>query len=168
VHWVQLGYIRRYRDWSIANRPKATKPRATAVSKNLPNGCAAIVCSVPSRPGAFCRSKVHTEITVRLRRLAGAVISEIEDLDFREPQRHQPTDEDEHFPGLQVVDALSTRWGCRATTTGKVVWAELTIDTHKRGEVPPKPRFMATVSRSGPRTYRPIAVSLVTRRKSNR
>ena len=58
VHWVQLGYIRRYRDWSIANRPKATKPRATAVSKNLPNGCAAIVCSVPSRPGAFCRSKV--------------------------------------------------------------------------------------------------------------
>ena len=75
----------------------------------------------------------HTEITVRLRRLAGAVISEIEDLDFREPQRHQPTDEDEHFRGLQVVDALSTRWGCRATTTGKVVWAELTIDDAQKG-----------------------------------
>jgi hypothetical protein len=55
---VRLGYIRRYRDWSIANRPKATNPSATAVSRNLPKGCARIVCSAPSSPCAFCRSKV--------------------------------------------------------------------------------------------------------------
>jgi hypothetical protein len=30
LHLVQLGYIRRYRDWSNANRPKATNPSATA------------------------------------------------------------------------------------------------------------------------------------------
>ena len=53
-----LSYIRRYRDWSSANRPKATNPSAAAVSKNLPNGCARIVCSAPSNPCAFCRSKV--------------------------------------------------------------------------------------------------------------
>ena len=51
------GHIRRYRDWRIANAPKATNPAATAVSKNLPNGCAAIVCIAPSKP-VLCRSKV--------------------------------------------------------------------------------------------------------------
>jgi hypothetical protein len=59
--WVWLvcqGYIRRYRDWRIENRPKAAKPSATAVSRNLPNGCARIVCSAPSSPCAFFRSKV--------------------------------------------------------------------------------------------------------------
>jgi hypothetical protein len=55
---VELGYIRRYRDWSNANRPKATNPSATAVSRNLPNGCARVVCSAPSSPCACCRSKV--------------------------------------------------------------------------------------------------------------
>jgi hypothetical protein len=54
----QIGYIRRYRDWSIANRPKAMNPSATAVSRNLPNGCARIVCSAPSSPCALSRSKV--------------------------------------------------------------------------------------------------------------
>jgi hypothetical protein len=33
-----LGYIGRYRDWRVANRPKATNPTPTVVSKNLPNG----------------------------------------------------------------------------------------------------------------------------------
>jgi hypothetical protein len=55
---VQMGYMRRYRDWSIANRPKAMNPSATAVSRSLPNGCARIVCSAPSSPCAFSRSKV--------------------------------------------------------------------------------------------------------------
>jgi hypothetical protein len=52
------GHIRRYRDWRIANTPKATNPSATAVSRNLPNGCATIVCIAPSNPCSFCRSKV--------------------------------------------------------------------------------------------------------------
>jgi hypothetical protein len=56
--WRSWGYIRRYRDWSSANRPKATNPSATAVSRNLPNGCARVVCSAPSSPCACCRSKV--------------------------------------------------------------------------------------------------------------
>ncbi len=52
------GHIRRYRDCRIANTPKATNPSATAVSRNLPNGCVRIVCIAPSNPGVFCRSKV--------------------------------------------------------------------------------------------------------------
>jgi len=49
MHFVAVGLIRWYRDWSIASRPKATNPRATAVSSNLPNGCARAVCSAPVR-----------------------------------------------------------------------------------------------------------------------
>jgi hypothetical protein len=52
------GHIRRYRDCKIANTPKATNPSAAAVSRNLPNGCARIVCNAPSNPCASCRSKV--------------------------------------------------------------------------------------------------------------
>ena len=55
---VRRGHIRRYRDWRNANRPKATNPSATAVSRNLPNGCARIVRSAPSSPCVFCGSKV--------------------------------------------------------------------------------------------------------------
>ena len=51
-------YIRRYRDWSMANRPNAANPSATAVSRNLPKGCARMVCMAPSSPCAFCGSKV--------------------------------------------------------------------------------------------------------------
>src|SRR5665648_140636 len=50
VHLVRLGHIRRYRDWRIANTPKATNPSAAAVSRNLPNGCARIVCIAPWAP----------------------------------------------------------------------------------------------------------------------
>ena len=53
------AHIRRYRDWRIANTPKATNPSATAVSRNLPNGCVRIVCSAPSNPGVFWRSKLR-------------------------------------------------------------------------------------------------------------
>src|SRR6478752_1411818 len=37
------GHIRRYLACSKANRPKATNPNATAVSRNCPNGCARMV-----------------------------------------------------------------------------------------------------------------------------
>jgi len=55
---ASLGaHIRRYRDWRIANAPKATNPSAAAVSRNLPNGWATIVCMAPSSP-CFWRSAV--------------------------------------------------------------------------------------------------------------
>lgn len=52
------GHMRRYRDWSMANRPKATNPRATAMSRKIPNGWAKIACSAPSKPCACCWSNV--------------------------------------------------------------------------------------------------------------
>src|SRR5680860_303910 len=41
----------------MANRPKATNPIASTVSRNLPDGCARSVCNAPFRP-FLCGSKV--------------------------------------------------------------------------------------------------------------
>ena len=35
--------------------------------------------------------------------------------------------EDEHGRGLQIVAALSERWGTRSVTGGKVMWCRLPI-----------------------------------------
>jgi len=56
---AKLRHIRRYRAWRKANRPKATNPNATAVSRNWPNGCSRIVRIEPSRPFACCASNVR-------------------------------------------------------------------------------------------------------------
>ncbi len=52
-------HIRRYLDCTIANRPKAINPSATAVSRACPKGRSAIVRSAPSRPRDSFGSKVH-------------------------------------------------------------------------------------------------------------
>ena len=49
-----VDYMWRYRACRTANSPKATKPSATAVSRNRPDGWARIACIAPSRPWAFC------------------------------------------------------------------------------------------------------------------
>lgn len=67
----------------------------------------------------------HTVTGVRLRRLSGTLIVEIEDLGPRTPGPGEPAEGDGHFLGPQLVEALATRWACRPTELGKVVWAQL-------------------------------------------
>ncbi len=74
----------------------------------------------------YINAVVHarTTVTMHLRRLPHLLLVEVEDLDGHEP-RHAPTSpDDEHHRGLQIVEALSTRWGVRRTAAGKAVWAE--------------------------------------------
>lgn len=42
-------------------------------------------------------------------------------------QLREPLDT-EHGRGLDLVDALSSRWGVRSADAGKVVWFELPVD----------------------------------------
>jgi len=42
-----------------------------------------------------------------------------------EPRKQRPDSEDEHGRGLQIVAALSERWGTRPTDRGKAVWCVL-------------------------------------------
>jgi anti-sigma regulatory factor (Ser/Thr protein kinase) len=52
-------------------------------------------------------------------------------------------DDDESGRGLQVVTALSRRWGCRPAPRGKAVWCELTAEV----QIPAEAQPPATVGR---------------------
>lgn len=68
------------------------------------------------------------EITVR--RTAGLFRLEVTDTSKSLPVILVPGPEDEHGRGIQIVDALASRWGATLRSGGKVVWVELKL----RGE----------------------------------
>ncbi|MGH3331828.1 MAG: SpoIIE family protein phosphatase [Nocardioidaceae bacterium] len=53
------------------------------------------------------------------------VLLEVQDRGSFQPRRVRPTPDDEHGRGLQIVAALSQRWGTRVTPDGKSVWCIL-------------------------------------------
>jgi len=73
---------------------------------------------------------VHGEppIRLRLRRdpAAGLAI-EVDDGARVEPKPMQPTPDDEHGRGLQLVAMLAGRWGTRPTAEGKTVWCHIAL-----------------------------------------
>lgn len=50
---------------------------------------------------------------------------EVADAGSGYPSMRPVNDEDERGRGLNLVESLSSRWGCARATTGKVVWFEL-------------------------------------------
>jgi PAS domain S-box-containing protein len=70
---------------------------------------------------------VHGRPPIELRlRLEGAeVLVEVRDRAMYQPRKLRPDETDEHGRGLQIVAALSTRWGTRPTEHGKAVWCVL-------------------------------------------
>ncbi len=59
----------------------------------------------------------------------GAFIVEVADPSTDLPQSRTPADDDPRGRGLLIVDALSRDWGVRTGRGGKVIWAELDIDS---------------------------------------
>ncbi|MEV5986748.1 SpoIIE family protein phosphatase [Streptomyces sp. NPDC052051] len=67
----------------------------------------------------------HAKGPVRLRLLrAGELICEVFDGSLTMPRIRRATENDEGGRGLQLVTALSQRWGARYTSTGKCIWTE--------------------------------------------
>ncbi|MDR3082296.1 MAG: SpoIIE family protein phosphatase, partial [Streptomyces sp.] len=67
----------------------------------------------------------HAQGPVRLRLLrAGELICEVFDGSLTMPRIRRATENDEGGRGLQLVTALSQRWGARYTPTGKCIWTE--------------------------------------------
>ncbi|GAA4002050.1 SpoIIE family protein phosphatase [Streptomyces sp. NBC_01352] len=67
----------------------------------------------------------HAKGPVSLRLLYGAdLICEVFDGSLTMPRIRRATDTDEGGRGLQLVTALSQRWGTRYTPTGKCIWTE--------------------------------------------
>ncbi|MGW0957588.1 SpoIIE family protein phosphatase [Streptomyces gelaticus] len=67
----------------------------------------------------------HAKGPVRLRLLRAAeLICEVFDGSLTMPRIRRAKETDEGGRGLQLVNALSQRWGARYTRTGKCIWAE--------------------------------------------
>jgi GAF domain-containing protein len=67
----------------------------------------------------------HAEGPVTLRMLRGrTLICEVSDGSLTTPRIRHAGESDEGGRGLQLVAALSHRWGARFTTTGKCIWTE--------------------------------------------
>ena len=64
-------------------------------------------------------------IELRLRLEGTEVLVEVRDRATYQPRKLRPDETDEHGRGLQIVAAISTRWGTRPTEHGKAVWCVL-------------------------------------------
>ncbi|MGN9755537.1 SpoIIE family protein phosphatase [Streptomyces sp. SD31] len=72
----------------------------------------------------------HAKGPLRLRLLHGAdLICEVFDGSLTMPRIRRATETDEGGRGLQLVTALSQRWGTRYTPTGKCIWTEQAVQT---------------------------------------
>ncbi|ELP68928.1 SpoIIE family protein phosphatase [Streptomyces turgidiscabies] len=81
----------------------------------------------------------HAKGPVQLRLLHGAeLICEVFDGSLTMPRIRRATETDEGGRGLQLITALSQRWGTRYTPTGKCIWTEQALlpPEDGRGEAP--------------------------------
>lgn len=81
----------------------------------------------------------HAKGPVQLRLLHGAeLICEVFDGSLTMPRIRRATETDEGGRGLQLITALSQRWGTRYTPTGKCIWTEQALCPPEdgRGDVP--------------------------------
>ncbi|MFC4007152.1 SpoIIE family protein phosphatase [Nonomuraea purpurea] len=70
----------------------------------------------------------HARGPVQLRLLRGrSLVCEVSDGSLTTPRIRRASDTDEGGRGLQLVAALSHRWGTRYTATGKCIWTEQSL-----------------------------------------
>ncbi|HEX8868984.1 MAG TPA: ATP-binding protein [Lentzea sp.] len=64
-------------------------------------------------------------ITLTVTRTEGGMLVEVHDESAKQPQLRPVDPSSARGRGMQLVQALSVRWGTTPDTKGKVVWAEL-------------------------------------------
>ncbi|MEO3813405.1 SpoIIE family protein phosphatase [Sphaerisporangium sp. B11E5] len=75
----------------------------------------------------------HAKGPIGLRLLRGDVLTcEVSDGGLSTPRIRRSSETDEGGRGLQLVAALSSRWGTRYTATGKCIWTELPLPVDSR------------------------------------
>jgi anti-sigma regulatory factor (Ser/Thr protein kinase) len=67
----------------------------------------------------------HSSFTLTIRLVPRQLRVEVYDGGNGRPALGSPAPNDPSGRGLQIVDALSSRWGADATSDGKLVWFEL-------------------------------------------
>ncbi|MGW0950318.1 SpoIIE family protein phosphatase [Streptomyces sp. NPDC002623] len=80
----------------------------------------------------------HAKGPIRLRLLRSAhLVCEVSDGSLTTPRIRRALDTDEGGRGLQLVAALSQRWGTRYTPTGKCIWTEQALPFVAEAATPP-------------------------------
>jgi hypothetical protein len=76
----------------------------------------------------------HAKGPVHLRLLRStSLICEVSDGSLTTPHVRRASETDEGGRGLQLVAALSQRWGTRYTAAGKYIWTEQTLSGDPNG-----------------------------------
>lgn len=126
-------------------------------------------------------SLVHaaTGFEIRVDRSDSRIRVEVTDVGWGQPALRSPGSREPHGRGLQIVKALSDRWGTSETSeqVGKTVWFELGIDpgnrstgvgTASRGNVPPAAGEAERVQHRGPtHRFSPLRSAMGGRRHSS-
>lgn len=77
----------------------------------------------------------HARGPVTLRLLRGrTLICEVADASPAMPRIRRAADTDENGRGLQLIAAVTSRWGARYTGSGKCIWTEQLLSTDPLGE----------------------------------
>ncbi|WP_245687617.1 SpoIIE family protein phosphatase [Streptacidiphilus griseoplanus] len=81
----------------------------------------------------------HGKGPVRVRLLRDVdLVCEVSDGSLTMPRIRHASDTDEGGRGLQLVTAVSQRWGTRYTPTGKCIWTSQPLSDEDSGTVPPE------------------------------
>ncbi|MDQ1438894.1 MAG: hypothetical protein QOK43_2523 [Acidimicrobiaceae bacterium] len=72
---------------------------------------------------------VGSDVELVMRNGGGVVRIEVHDRSPRPPLRRVPDEDEESGRGLQLVDALASRWGVEPVGAGKSVWFEVAVES---------------------------------------
>ncbi|MGS2586087.1 SpoIIE family protein phosphatase [Streptomyces hebeiensis] len=117
----------RMASWPLAEDPKAASLARRHVSEQLSAwGLDDLTFTTELLASELVGNVVrHAKGPVSLRLLHGAeLICEVFDGSLTMPRMRRAADTDEGGRGLQLITALSQRWGTRYTTNGKCIWTE--------------------------------------------
>ncbi|WNZ10013.1 SpoIIE family protein phosphatase [Streptomyces sp. 11x1] len=126
----------RMASWSLLDDPRAARQARHHVREQLAAwGLDALAPTTELLASELVGNVVrHARGPVRLRLLHGsALVCEVFDGSLTMPRIRRAGDTDEGGRGLQLITALSQRWGTRYTATGKCIWTEQSLtDTDPR------------------------------------
>ncbi|KUM79803.1 SpoIIE family protein phosphatase [Streptomyces curacoi] len=125
----------------IASWPLPDDPRAAGLARGLIRdqlaawGLQALTATTELLASELVGNVIrHARGPLRLRLLHGAdLICEVFDGSLTMPRIRRATETDEGGRGLQLVSALSQRWGTRYTPTGKCIWTEQALHPPEQG-----------------------------------
>jgi hypothetical protein len=122
----------RMASWSLPDDPRAAgRARALIRAQLAAWGLQALTPTTELLASELIGNVVrHARGPLRLRLLHGAeLICEVFDGSLTMPRIRRATETDEGGRGLQLVSALSQRWGTRYTPRGKCIWTEQALQT---------------------------------------